>query len=312
MKDTIRLFVAVDGSEQSRDAIRYVCGLFPRHRTHIALFSVEPEVPESILDFGNHLTPHMDTFPVGAWKAEQAELLEKFMKKSAKAIRVAGFASDAASYRIEKRRAGVARDIIEASLRGYDAMVIGRRGVGAAAGAALGSVAAKLVQKIYHMPLIIVGGQPETHRILIAFDGSSTAAKAVDTVARFLSDTETEVSVCQVVRSLNIGQTTGEALFKPEDEARWIESVRQTLKPALDKGRQRLIDGGFSPKRIETEILTGQYSRAANLVSRAREGAFGTLVMGRRGLTIVEEFVSGRVTRKVLDMASRQAIWIIN
>jgi nucleotide-binding universal stress UspA family protein len=37
----------------------------------------------------------------------------------------------------------------------------------------------------------------------------------------------------------------------------------------------------------------------------------GTLIIGRRGATSVEEFSMGRVTRKILNLAHSRAIWIV-
>jgi nucleotide-binding universal stress UspA family protein len=37
----------------------------------------------------------------------------------------------------------------------------------------------------------------------------------------------------------------------------------------------------------------------------------GTIIVGRRGSTGVEEFVMGRVTRKILHLAYNKAIWIV-
>ena len=37
----------------------------------------------------------------------------------------------------------------------------------------------------------------------------------------------------------------------------------------------------------------------------------GTIILGRRGATSVEEFTMGRVTRKILYLAYNKAIWIV-
>ena len=43
----------------------------------------------------------------------------------------------------------------------------------------------------------------------------------------------------------------------------------------------------------------------------AQEGNYGTIVMGRRGLSKVHEFLMGRVTNKVLNRAEGFAVWIV-
>ena len=52
-------------------------------------------------------------------------------------------------------------------------------------------------------------------------------------------------------------------------------------------------------------------SRSGDIIREAREGAYGTIVMGRRGLSKVRDFLMGRVTSKVLNQAEDFAVWIV-
>ncbi|MEE8620893.1 MAG: universal stress protein [Syntrophobacteria bacterium] len=47
------------------------------------------------------------------------------------------------------------------------------------------------------------------------------------------------------------------------------------------------------------------------MLTEAQEGEYGTIVMGRRGLSKVREFLMGRVTNKVLHRAEGFAVWIV-
>jgi hypothetical protein len=48
------------------------------------------------------------------------------------------------------------------------------------------------------------------------------------------------------------------------------------------------------------------------VLNEADRGGFGTIVMGRRGLSKVTEYAMGRVCIKVLLMARREAVWIVS
>ena len=48
-----------------------------------------------------------------------------------------------------------------------------------------------------------------------------------------------------------------------------------------------------------------------DILQEAKEGGYGTIVMGRRGLSKVHEFLLGRVTTKVLQRAEKFAVWIV-
>jgi nucleotide-binding universal stress UspA family protein len=44
----------------------------------------------------------------------------------------------------------------------------------------------------------------------------------------------------------------------------------------------------------------------------ADQGGFDTIVMGRRGLSRVEQFFAGRVSTKVLQLGRTYNVWIVN
>jgi nucleotide-binding universal stress UspA family protein len=73
----------------------------------------------------------------------------------------------------------------------------------------------------------------------------------------------------------------------------------------------RLQAKGMVSARIKTKIVPGVYSRAAAILGEARDGDYGTIVVGRRGLSRVEEFIMGRVSNKVLQLARELAVWVV-
>ena len=75
--------------------------------------------------------------------------------------------------------------------------------------------------------------------------------------------------------------------------------------------KERLEKAGVKGSRISTQVNLHSSSRAKDILTEAREGAYGTIVMGRRGLSKVHEFLMGRVTNKVLHRAEGFAVWIV-
>jgi nucleotide-binding universal stress UspA family protein len=53
-------------------------------------------------------------------------------------------------------------------------------------------------------------------------------------------------------------------------------------------------------------------SRAFAVVEEAQAGGYGTIVVGRRGISKVEEFLLGRVSSKVVGQAAQAAVWVVN
>ena len=48
------------------------------------------------------------------------------------------------------------------------------------------------------------------------------------------------------------------------------------------------------------------------IVKEANEGGYGTIVVGRRGLSRVREFFIGRVSMKVIQLARKHAVWVVS
>lgn len=95
-------------------------------------------------------------------------------------------------------------------------------------------------------------------------------------------------------------------------EADWIAANQRKILPAINEAKRCLVQAGYSATQISSEILTYQRSRAAAIAKTASSGGYRTIVLGRHGLTSVEEFRMGRVSRKILHLAFQPAIWIVN
>jgi len=85
-------------------------------------------------------------------------------------------------------------------------------------------------------------------------------------------------------------------------------NVEVGLQGAIDD----LRDAGVSEKRISTKIIEEQTSRASCIVEEASTNDCDTIVVGRRGLTAVEDFFAGRVSKKIFQLAEDKAVWIVS
>jgi nucleotide-binding universal stress UspA family protein len=97
----------------------------------------------------------------------------------------------------------------------------------------------------------------------------------------------------------------------PDLEAFWKKKEAEYIAPYIKKSRQILLDYGIDEDRIKTKVANGTRSAANDILKEARKNDFGTIVMGRRGLTGLKDFIMGSVTTKVLQDSSGLAIWIV-
>ncbi len=310
----------MDESQQALDAVRYVSRTVSPEETEVVLFHVVTRVPESFWDTEKEPGYQYRIISITEWEKQQEQLIKEFMENANNILLDAGFPQEAVVVNIHDRQAGIARDILTESLNNYNAVVVGRRGVSELKDLVLGSIATKLVEKIAHVPLWVVGGRPECDKILLCMDNSEGAMRAVDYVAEIMDGRPNlEVTLFHAMRGLNVFQEVFGKSFGSEKEKEWraemereLEEAEKALKSVFEEAGTRLQKAGLDASRIRQMIVKGVTSRAGAILEEAKRGEIGTIVIGRRGLSKVKEFFMGRVSNKVIQMAREKTVWIVS
>jgi nucleotide-binding universal stress UspA family protein len=308
MKKHKRILVPLDGSDRAMGTIRYITKIDPYRHMHLVLFHVFSAVPEGFWDMEADPRSVATVKQVRALEIERRKNIKRYMEDARKLLLKAGVPPDAVTVKIQNRKQGFARDIIREAGENYDAVVTRRRGMSGLRGIVLGSVAAKLIQKLTFIPLVLAGRKPPGHKILLAFDASEGSRHAVDFVGRMLAGFDFEVCLVHVIRGREINHPDQQQFYAPRQ---YVQSVRKEMNAQLTAARSKLIEMGFKAHQISTRLITGVASRAGAIVNEAQEKNYGTIVMGRRGLSRVREFFIGRVTNKVVHLARERTVWII-
>ncbi len=315
-----RILVAVDWSDQSLETVRYVSRILPSNRAEVVLFHVSSRVPASYWDSQKEPAFRYDIINVSEWERGQESIIRQFMDKSRRVLLEAGLPDDAIVVSVKERKAEIARDIMEESRYGYDAIVVGRTGVSLLKDMVLGSIANKLIERLSHMPLWVVGGRPRPDKILVGLDSSEGSMRAVRHVAQTLNDSPfTHVTLFHAVRGLeSYLMGFGEVFVMSYDQS-WFDRVgeevdksREEMKEVFKEARNCLVSAGFAPERVDCRIMEQVGSRSGAIVSEADQGGYDTIVVGRRGLSKVQEFIMGRVGSKVIQLAKKKAVWVVS
>jgi nucleotide-binding universal stress UspA family protein len=298
-----KILLAVDGSDQALEAVRYVSQFFPPKRMEVVLFHALSKVPEGFWDVEKSPAFKHKLSSAAAWATREQTVVQEFMDRAKQLFLDRGFPEDTVSVNIKERKKGVARDIITESQHGYDAVVVGRLGKSQLKDLVWGSIADKLIGRLTHVPVCVVGGSPQDGKILAAMDTSEEATKVLDFAGTMMDITDCEMTLFHVIRGLE--SWTAEA----SEELQRAEKAATTL---LEESVDRLERAGLNRDRISTKISSGAASRAEAIVDEARNSGCGTIVIGRRGLSRVKEFFMGRVSKKVLQLAKWNAVWVVN
>jgi len=306
-----KLLVAVDGSEQALDAVRYVSGVLPPEHLQVTLLHIMTKVPESFWDLEKEPAFHFKIANIRAWEIQQQKTIRDFMDQARQILLDAGLPQQSIASHIRERKTGIARDIVAESKHGYHAVIVGRTGLSELKDLVLGSIANKLVEKVTYAPVWIVGGNPQPGKLLVALDASRGAMQAVDYVGTMLDGSTHGVTLIHVVRGVDV--------FVPGQEKEWqeqaereLEDATRAIEPVFAEARQRLLQSGLHQDKITTRIVTGVRSRAGAVVREADQEDYGTIVVGRRGLSKVQEFFIGRVGNKVIQLAKKKAVWVVS
>ena len=307
-KSKQKVLLTFDGSEHAFHAINYLSKVAPFHKMEIVLFNVFSSIPESYLDLEKDPQFSRSSQTVKAWEMQQKKEIQKSMENAKQKLLHSGFSPDRVSIRIHNRKEGIARDIVKEAKNGYSAVIIGRRGTGTYKEIIVGSVAKKIVEKVLFLPVLMIGELPPDDKFLVAIDGSENADRAVDYVAGMLGGFDFNINLFHAIRG-DLSIHSGIAhLFLPKES---LEDVEAGAIAIFDKAKRRLENAGFTSGQINTKLVSGVHSRAEAIVKEAREGDYGTIVLGRRGLSKVQEFLLGRVSNKVISIIRRRTLWIV-
>jgi nucleotide-binding universal stress UspA family protein len=303
-----RILLPVDGSDRAFNTVRYITKIEPFYNMKVTLFHVLNGAPESYWDLEKDSRSTQAVRQVKPWRFGQEKKIQQYMEITKQFLLKTGFSEEDVRVKIQHRKKGIARDIIKEAQAGYETVVTRRRGMTGLRGIVLGSVATKLVEKLSFIRVILVGKSSPGNKILIAFDGSDGAFKAVDFVGSILGGFDYKVRLVHVIRGDGKTPSKFNHIYSSKEHT---EIVKEKITNEFDKARKRLIKSGFKTHKISTEIITRAHSRARAITDIAKKENYGTIVLGRRGHSQVRDFFIGRVTNKVIHMAREKTVWVI-
>lgn len=318
MQDTNKfktILVPVDDSRQSFETVRYIGKILEPKKIKITLFHVISPVSKSFEDY--QIDPPVEQTIV--LNKTRKERIENFVEKEAAALHQQGVYPENIKLVIQPRERGIARDILSEALRGYDAIAMGRWRYKAMKNQIMGGTANKIVHNLYNIPVWLLGEWSDPGKILIAMDGSAGAMRAFTYAQKMLLLESTEILLYSVIR--NFDDLTGEAARKVStpEETKWrklaaakLEKTEEEMKCRFAECINHLKQTGGDSIRVKSKIKKGLPSRAEGILAEARQGGYGTIIVGRRGLSDIRQYAMGQVCQKILTMATDRAVWIVN
>ena len=145
-------------------------------------------------------------------------------------------------------------------------------------------------------------------KILIAADESENARRATSYVGDIIGPRQGfEIEILYVIRYPE------RDLFPDEDT--WNRKKDEEVKKAhrvIDELSKILKEKGIPGASIASSAKEASgFSIAQKILEYQTKNDFGTVVVGRRGVSKAEEFLFGSVSNKIVHYAKDCAVWII-
>ncbi len=301
----------VDGSENALRSLDYLHLLYgSRHNLEVTLKYVLPSLPPILAD--DRSMKRETAMKLKTLENKNIRLADKILSKAKDLLVKKGFKEDLVQTVSRKKDRGIAQDICNlVESKRADAVLITTRGRSKIEAFFMGEVSSKLSEYCRVCPVWIVEGTVTSNRVLIAIDNSENALRAVDHAGFMLSGTDCPVTLFHTMRHLR-RFVPQEVLEKaPELEELWKSKAGQEIEPFLKKAKEMLVTAGVNESQISTKVVDGSRSAASDILEEARSDGYGTIVMGRRGISGVKEFFMGSVSSKVLQNCNGMAAWIV-
>jgi nucleotide-binding universal stress UspA family protein len=306
------IIVPVDGSKNSLKSLDYLeMMLGPKHDVKIMLCYILPALP-LIFEDDKGLTRE-ERLRLRAMESKNIQLAEKIMAEAKSAMVEKGFPENRIETLHQKKKQSVAKDICYyAEMGRSDAILLTRHGKTDVKDFFLGEVSKNLVEYSQTRPVWIVGGHIRSKNVLIALDASDNALRAVDHAGFMLSGTNCRITLFHSVRHISRFIPQEVLDEAPELEETWRSKSSREITPYIEKARAMLMDFGVTENQISVKVIHGTRSPADDIVNQAKTGDYGTIVLGRRGISMVKEFFMGSVTSKLLQQSDGFAVWIVH
>ena len=124
------VLLPVDGSDQSLEVVKYVSKAVNLSQAEVVLLSVIDKMPDIFWKAGQDSTVSEHLEHMESWDSYKEQRMRECMDNACALLTTAGMPKDAMTCNIQKRKVGIARDILDECKYGYNAVAIGRKGLG--------------------------------------------------------------------------------------------------------------------------------------------------------------------------------------
>jgi len=305
-----KLIIPVDGSKNAMKSFDYLDLIFSMdHDLDVDLVYITPSLTTAFSD------EPLDKETYATLSTAEKKIVnkgERLLQEAKNALVKKGFDEERIQTVSRKKQIGISQDIcVFAESTRVDAVLVTRRTQTDLETFFLGRVTDRLVEQCRNAPVWIVGGHVESKKVLICVDRSENSLRAVDHAGFMLAGTDCRITLFNAMRDLKriVPQEVVEEA--PDLEKLWKQKASQETAEYMKRAEALLLEAGIPKDQISQRIVHGSRSPADDILKEAKKKGYGTIVMGRRGISGFKEFVFGSVTKRILNQAAGFVVWIV-
>jgi nucleotide-binding universal stress UspA family protein len=153
-------------------------------------------------------------------------------------------------------------------------------------------------------------------KVLVALDDSENAARAVEYVSKNFNPDHEVTLLCvlpdtQMLCNINSPELTPYFWSQRNVFCSLEDKKKELIQAAADRAKDVLLKAGFKKEKITVKVQAKKKGIARDIVAEAESG-YDTIVMGRRGLSGIKEFMMGSVSQKVLHSVKDVNIVVVS
>jgi len=154
-------------------------------------------------------------------------------------------------------------------------------------------------------------------KILVALDDSRNAMRTIEFITKTFSPSENDITLFGVLPDtaafcdMNSPELTPYFLSQQSSFCEIEERKKQLVDQALQQAKDVLVKAGFDKDCIHLKVQVKKKGIARDIIEEAHCG-YSIIVMGRRGLSGIKEFLLGSVSQKVIHSVKDISVLIVN
>jgi nucleotide-binding universal stress UspA family protein len=180
-----------------------------------------------------------------------------------------------------------------------DLVVVGARGLGAMAGALLGSVSLAVAHHAACSVLVVKRGARPLRTVLVGIDGSPNAAAAADFFASLPLEGRLDVRVVGAVEPPHFPRSAPASVLPSLRAA--VDDIIKERTAEIEKALAGVAEPLHGKVHVEAAVVVGKPGDA--IVQEATARTADLIVVGARGLGHVTRVLLGSVSEQVLHHA---------